>query len=235
MVKSTNSPLSPWIYVVLGILLLQVGYLLSTSDQLLIWLNEHQKIIDRKDAPTVFEICSVAAFAMATCLLVYGIRGIQTKRTGDDRPISVVKNRSAVVENLWLSANIALVLASIWAGYNEMSPGRLQHTNPDAIFCLCVLVVMSLFAVGTLHLSKTARFRRPSLNRFSLNWSGDPLQALFLSTLVCLGLVVGSLTRVLNSGAVGFWTVAFNCSLFIGLVVGQLVAYRLYRGRIEGK
>jgi hypothetical protein len=70
-----------------------------------------------------------------------------------------------------------------------MTADRLRHTNPDPILCLIILLVMPLFAIGSVMYSivrwKTAPLSRPSWNRNPFDWWHDPLQSLFVSRCVC--------------------------------------------------
>jgi hypothetical protein len=227
---------SSLIYLVLGIILLQTAYMTFTARQPVVFRNEHEQVVGVRDLTVSFRIISWAALIIGLLMIVGAIatwfRPHAKEKMGHN--VFGAELRLFAAGPVWMLFNALLILLSVWAGYAEMSPSKLQHTNPDLILCVCIVILLPLFVIGTLHLSKADRLRRPSLNRFPLNWSGDPLQALFISTLCCLGLFIGSLSRVIDSGALGFWTVAFYCSLFFGLLTGQLVAYRLYRSRIEG-
>jgi hypothetical protein len=135
---------------------------------------------------------------------------------------------------LWRTINIAIILSSPFAGYRDMAPDRLAHTNPDKYFCTAILITMPFFVLGALWFatSRCDEFRAPSLDRFPINWWYDPLQALFISTLTTFGWAIGSQLRIAGTGTLGFWTVAFHWCVFVGLLVGQLIGYPLFYRRI---
>lgn len=133
---------------------------------------------------------------------------------------------------IWRAVNILLVLCSPWTGYARMNPSMLHGTNPDMFYCLAIFAVMILFVLGTLAISPAAHFIKPSWDRLPLRLRSDPLQFFFIGTWAALGVVVGSLLRVPQIGTVGFWTLLSHLSVFLGLLVGQVVAYLFYRDRI---
>jgi hypothetical protein len=133
---------------------------------------------------------------------------------------------------IWALVNIALVLLSAWTGYAEMSPTKLSHMNPDLAFCLTLLVMTPIFVIGTMAISRNDAFAWPSWGRSPLRWQSDPLQAIFISTCISLGLFVGTCLRLRNSGPVGFWLAASFGSLFVEFLIGQALAYVIYRERI---
>jgi len=119
-----------------------------------------------------------------------------------------------------------------------MSPWYLHHTNPDAIFCLIILLAMPAFAVGAVYYSvvrgNCERLRRPSWDRHPINWWADPLQSLFISTWVISAMAGGSVVRLSGSGEKGFWMFAFFLCFAVGLAIGQFIVYKIFRDRIKG-
>ena len=111
---------------------------------------------------------------------------------------------------------------------------RLLHANPDAVFCLVTLVTMSLFVVGTIWLAtkRGGSLRRPSFNRFPLNFWYDPLEFLFVGTFTTLAMAIGATLRLPAGGTVGYWMTAFYWCIFGGWIIGQLIGYAIYRERI---
>jgi hypothetical protein len=140
------------------------------------------------------------------------------------------------VKYIWYIVNIGLVTLALWDGWTSMAPEKLRHTNPDPILCVIILIGMPLFALGSVHYSvrrwKHHRLARPSLDRNPLNWWHDPLQSLFVFTCVMASMVVGSAFRRPSVGSVGFWTFGVYSCFAIGLLIGQIVVYRVYRERI---
>ena len=132
--------------------------------------------------------------------------------------------------------NFAFMAGAISGGFSEMAPEKLLHTNPDWIFCSIILVIMPLGAIGIVQYSISiwgrSTLRRPSWDRFTLNWWGDPLQCLFESTYGAAAGTIGNALRLPSTSAIGFWTFASSLAAFLGLVIGQVIVYRLHRARI---
>jgi len=141
------------------------------------------------------------------------------------------------MKRVWYAVNIGLVTLTSWGGYASMAPERLRQTNPDAIACVSILVLMPLFALGSVYYSVRRwkggnHLSRPSWNRNPLNWWGDPLQSLFISTCIAAATAISSALRRPTFGSVGFWTFGVYVCFTIGLLVGQVLVYRVYRGQI---
>lgn len=123
-----------------------------------------------------------------------------------------------------------------------MAPERLRHTNPDPILCLILLVIIPMFGVWTVYypirrstnsiIQRPFKLRPGSWNRNPINWWGDPLQSLFISMSYMAAMAVGAALRRPAFGTVGFWTFGVYCCLAVGLLIGQLLAYRIFRERI---
>jgi hypothetical protein len=137
--------------------------------------------------------------------------------------------------------NIGLVLLSLRGGYMMMAPERLHRDNPDGVLCLILLVIMPLFVLGAVAYSiyrwKCNVLLCPSWDRFPLNWWGDPLQSLFISTWNTAAITLGAIARLpIDKSAdyrtIAFWMVASFGSITIGLLIGQFFAYRIFRNRI---
>jgi hypothetical protein len=72
----------------------------------------------------------------------------------------------------------------------------------------------------------------PHIEQNPFNWWHDPLQSLFISTCIAISTAIGSALRHPSLGSVGFWTVAFYSCIALGLLVGQILVYRIYRENI---
>jgi len=135
-----------------------------------------------------------------------------------------------------LVLNIALLGLSVLAGYTEMALDLLSRKNPDAIFCTIALLGTIGASFGTVAYSICGAgqqtLRRPSLGRFSIDWWHDPLQCLFLSCVFTGGLAVRAAFRLPGTSATGFCEFTFFLCLFLGLLIGQLGVYLVYRERI---
>jgi hypothetical protein len=140
------------------------------------------------------------------------------------------------MKNVWSIINVALVALALPGGYNSLSPEKLRNMNPDAIFCGIILLVTPLFALLSVGYSirrwNHSRLARPSLSRNPLNWWHDPLQSLFISTCIMVSTAIGSALRHPTVGSVGFWTLAVYVCFALGLSVGQVLVYRIYRSNI---
>jgi hypothetical protein len=140
------------------------------------------------------------------------------------------------MKNIWYIVNTVLVTLALRDGYTSMAPESLRHTNPEPLLCVIILLIMPFFALGSVYYSirrwKHDRLARPTWDRNPLNWWHDPLQSLFISTCVMAATAIGAALRRPVIGSVGFWTFGGYCSFAIGLLVGQLLVYRIYRGRI---
>jgi hypothetical protein len=140
------------------------------------------------------------------------------------------------MSRLWPALNIVLVGLSVWTGYAEMAPERLSHANPDIVFCTIVLVGTIVFSVGAVSYSvrgaKQSTLRRPSWRRFAFDWWHDPLQCLFLACWFTAAMAVGAALRLRGTSSTGFWMFMFFACMFLGLLIGQFVAYAVYREHI---
>ncbi len=136
---------------------------------------------------------------------------------------------------VWLAVNTGFIILAFWTGYGEMAPEKLRGTNPDQFLCLAVLIMIPVFVLGTLWTSRSRcpSFRRPSWDRNPLRWWTDPLQALFVTTLIMLAWAIGCQLHISGSGTIGFWTVAVYWCIFLGLVIGQVLGYIIFRRRIN--
>jgi FtsH-binding integral membrane protein len=139
------------------------------------------------------------------------------------------------IRTIWCVVNISLIALGVRQGYASLAPEQLRHVNPDAVFCSLILLTAPLFALLTVHYSvrrcNVDKLRRPSLDRNPLNWWFDPLQSLFISTCSVAAMAVGSLLHR-PTGSVAFWMVATYFCITLGLVVGQVVVYRVYQDRV---
>jgi hypothetical protein len=130
--------------------------------------------------------------------------------------------------------NLAGLLLSVWTGYGSLGLDALRGTNPDKYLCITVLIMMPIFAIGAVSTfgAKHTALTLPSWRRFSINWSRDPLQCLFLSTCFVGGMALGAALHLSGTTSTGFWMFMTFLCMFIGLVVGQVIAYAVHRARL---
>jgi membrane protein YdbS with pleckstrin-like domain len=135
-------------------------------------------------------------------------------------------------KGLWTVVNSVLVLLSLAAGYAETAPETLSQKNPDIVACGVVFVMAVIVTVASVNLAENCCLIRPSWSRSPFRWDRDPLQAIFVTTWCTLGLFLGSLFRYTIQCS-GFWVSAAFGSIFLGLVVGQLIVFCRYRRDIQ--
>jgi hypothetical protein len=136
----------------------------------------------------------------------------------------------------WRVANVGLVALAAAGGYAFISPDGLAHSNVDAIACLAILLGSVTVSIAgpayALKMYDLQVLRRPSWRRNPFPLWRDPLQFLALATWVTLAGTVGCLIRLPQTGLVGFWIILSDFSCLVGLLIGQTIAYRLFRKRI---
>jgi hypothetical protein len=139
------------------------------------------------------------------------------------------------LKTIWTALNISLLALSMRQGYASLAPEKLRHVNPDAVLCGVILLTLPFFSLGTVRYSvrrwNVGQLRRPSIDRNPLNWWFDPLQSLFISTCSGAAMAVGSLLHRPN-GSIACWMAATYFCFTFGLVIGQVLVYRVYRGRV---
>jgi hypothetical protein len=130
--------------------------------------------------------------------------------------------------------NLAGLLLSIGTGYGSLAPDALHGANPDKYLCITVLVMACIFAIGGVATfgAKHTALTLPSWRRFSINWSRDPLQCLFLSTCFTGGMALGAALHLPGTTSTGFWRFMTFVCVFVGLIVGQIIAYAIHRERL---
>lgn len=95
--------------------------------------------------------------------------------------------------------------------YLAPNPDRLRHTNPDAVFCLSILLLTPLIPFWAVTYSikrwKADPLPHPAWNRNPLRWWRDPLQAHFVLTRIMATTAIGSAVRLPPSdqSAFGHW------------------------------
>lgn len=136
----------------------------------------------------------------------------------------------------WTILNSIAVVLALRGGYAALNPEKLRGTNPEPVLCLILLLGVPIFAIlsvgYSLRRSKTNMLARPSWARNPFNWWGDPLQSLFVATCIMGATALGSAVQHPAFGSVGFWMLGVYSCIAIGLLVGQILVYRIYRQRI---
>lgn len=144
------------------------------------------------------------------------------------------------MKTVWQFLNTWLAVTALLGGYEAMAPGASHVPNNGPIPCVVMLASLPLFALGTVFYSKrrwdrenaimARRFslRRPSWDRNPLNWWGDPLQSLFISTCVAGATGIGASLRRPAVGSAEFWMTGIWVCCAVGLLVGQVLVYRVF-------
>ena len=74
--------LEPRIFYLLGVVSFITGYVSTTSDRLIIWLNESQRILLRAERPAIFVSLTVGLFAIGTVFFAIGFLCARRRSTG---------------------------------------------------------------------------------------------------------------------------------------------------------
>ena len=136
-----------------------------------------------------------------------------------------------------IAAYVLFLGASAFVGYWSMFP-----EGPSSVFprtpsgCLSAFIVIVLICTTALWFVRWrgARFYLPSLRRgFPHPFSVDPLQILFIGTLMSAAIVVGSAVGLLRDGSYGLWGFLLNLAVFFSLLLAQAMNYFLHRDIIE--
>jgi hypothetical protein len=174
------------------------------------------------------------AYVLGTILL-FEVVSRRMVRGAKAKPTEESRSERSPIKVIWYVVNISLVALGLREGYISTAPEQLRRMNPDAVLCGILLVGTPFFALGCVNYSvrrwNVERLRRPSLDRNPLNWWFDPLQSLFISTCSVAAMAIGGLVHR-PTGSVAFWTVATYFCITLGLVIGQILVYRLYRNQV---
>ena len=136
----------------------------------------------------------------------------------------------------WRYINLLMIVGGLFSGYASLSPDSLFKANPDVFACLSVFIGTIIVCVGgvyySVHSLGIAEIKRPSLDRNAFKFWKDPLQLIGLSFAVSLSSIIGALPRLPSCGEIGLWTFAVDCSITLGLGLGLLLTFRLFKARI---
>ena len=222
-------------FIILAIALAGNVYLISKTPQIVFRMNERTVVYKHAENSAIFNLAaSIAAFA-AILFLLSGIC-VLLARPQEPSPIATTApHRSSRL--VWKIVNTAILLLSTWSGYAALSPAKLKGTNPDLVLCIAAFIGIAMFAIAAPHFATVATFRKPQWGRFFLSWWRDPMQTLFMTTCFWAAWVVGSAARFfspdLRADKTAMWTVLTYAAILAGLVIGQVIAYPVYRNRIE--
>lgn len=124
-----------------------------------------------------------------------------------------------------------------YGGYEATSPERLGGNNPEWILVPIVVVLTPLAVIGlvadAIYGAQCERLRPASWRRFSLSWRRDPLQVVNLCIVAGTAACFGAGLHLSSRDAVGVWMFAIYVAMLIGLILGRLISYTVFRSRIE--
>ena len=148
------------------------------------------------------------------------------------------------MKHFWRAVNIAFVGFCAWSGYWGVAAERAyDHRSvvpvgpgyPAVSFsCVVVFLMFGIYSFitfrnGCLHGSA---FRLPNWDRNPFRRLSDPLQALVIPLIALLAATLVATVRFLFGATLGLGAIVFLWSGNIGILVGVLIAYAIYRPRI---
>ena len=151
------------------------------------------------------------------------------------------------MKQFWRVLNISLVVFCAWSGYWGVAPERLHNRGfigsgvpmgpdypPISFSSVVVFVMFGIYSFVTFRRAyrKGSIFRLPSWDRNPFRELGDPLQALVIPLIALLACTVAATLRFLFGSSLGLGAILFLWAWDIGLLLGALFAYVIYRPRI---
>ena len=169
-------------------------------------------------------------------------------RSQSGRSLCLVRRHSRpMMKHFWRVLNTALLIFCAWTGYWTVAPERVNDRGfirsdipvgpdypPITFSCLAIFLMLGIFSFVTFRRAcrKGSSFRWPGWDRNPFRELSDPIQALVIPLIALLtGTVVATL-RFLFGPTLGAGAIIFLWSWDIGIVVGALIAYAIYRPRI---
>jgi len=151
------------------------------------------------------------------------------------------------MKHFWRAMNVSLIVFCAWSGYWAVAPERLNDhgfirsvvpVGPNYApisFSSAVVFVMfgiSSFVAFRRACLKGSSFYLPSWDRNPFREVGDPLQALVISLIGLVSGTVAATLRFLFGSSLGLGAILFLCAWDIGLLLGAVIGYVIYRPRI---
>jgi hypothetical protein len=218
--------------IVAGILCLPISYLAFSAKPIRV-LDKEGNLTGDYDVTAWFRVIALIILALGAMLIVGEVRRWSAPEPEQEQSNAAFfrswGRRFLEDGPLWLIFNLSEIALGAYMGLRIEHSSNPDVTNSSGLLCIGLLVIMTIFVIGVVsHASQ--RLRAPSLNRFSLNWVGDPLQVLFVATLATLALIVGGVFR---AGIRGLWTLGPHVSILAGLLIGQAIVYWAFRREIQ--
>ena len=148
------------------------------------------------------------------------------------------------MKHFWRAVNIGFVAFCAWSGYWGVAPERAyDHRSvvpvgpgyaPISFSCVVIFLMCGIYSFVTFRNAclQGSTFRLPSLDRNPFRPLSDPLQALVIPLTALLAATVVATVRFLFGSSLGLGAIVFLCSWDIGILVGALIGYAIYRPRI---
>lgn len=139
------------------------------------------------------------------------------------------------MKRIWPYIYFALFAAAFLGGLSAFGDTQ-GHTNVDWVFVggsFFGLFAFPFLAVGYACSRTTTRLPSASFSRgFVGGWWVDPLQCLRVTTLLVSGMCIGSLFTLPHATSQGVMIVWWYIAMALGLIAGELLALRAFRGNI---
>lgn len=222
--------------LVFAFIVLLIAYAAFTGRQPTIFLDEQGGVVGTYDLTVLFRIVFWSALVIGLLLVRSAIQRLFANEVDQGQShLSPPRFGRWFSGNAygWVAFNSGLILLGLWTGSGETFLDTLSVARSGIIVCVSIVILVPAFVIGSVSLAATEHFQTPGWSRFPLNWSKDPLQALFIMTWCTLAAVLGGLSRLGSSGSGGVWSIAAYVSLLFGLLMGQAMVYRIFRGRIS--
>jgi hypothetical protein len=151
------------------------------------------------------------------------------------------------MKHFWRGLNIALIVFCAWSGYWAVEPERANDHGfvrsvvpvgpgypPITFSCVVIFLMFGIYSFLTFRRAflQGSTFRFPSLDRNPFRDIGDPLQALVIGLIALFAGTVAATLPFLFGSSLGLGAILFLWVWDIGLLLGALIAYVIYRPRI---
>lgn len=139
------------------------------------------------------------------------------------------------MKNVWRIIYFGLLITAPYAGFTSLRPEQTAKTNPDWVFISISFVCTLLFPLMALGFSRVhgiKQFMRPTFGRNFLRWWSDPLQPLRFCVYASILTAAGASLAVPTADAIGKLTFYWYLALAAGLILGERIAYHIFRERI---
>jgi hypothetical protein len=136
----------------------------------------------------------------------------------------------------WIATYLACLAASAFLGYWSMTRGLLHSARPPTPlgYVSASILIVLLCTVGIWYAHRRgAVFQIPSLKRGFPGFREDPLQCLFVVTLISLGMCVGNVIGLRGSGSYCNSAFLMNLTILVSLHFAHALNYFLNRAVIR--